>query len=106
MLKTFIKRSIGKLRPAKVRTKPKSPDFIGDAALQPPTLSEIYRQMQNAPGDEIIVNIAGWVNTDSAGKYITIEISPRFPKSQPHPSTPQPNRLLDQFFEEDDSDAV
>jgi hypothetical protein len=106
MIKSFIKRSIGKLRPT-VRTKPKSPDFTGKLALQESTLAALWQQMQSTSGDEILCNIAGWVNIDSQGKYLTIEISPPFPQSESN--RPQPNRpTLDQFFEQDDdsSDAA
>jgi hypothetical protein len=99
----FTKRSIGKLRPTP-RTKPKSPDGLGKFAFQRSTLMELVNQMQSTSGDEIICNIAGWMNTDSQGRYLTIELSPLFPKSQPN--RPQPNRpTLDQFLEQDDDNS-
>jgi hypothetical protein len=77
MDKPFVRRSIGKLRPA-ARTKPKSPDFTGKLALQRSTFEELARQMRETNADEILCNIAGWVNRDSDGKYVSVELSPRF----------------------------
>jgi hypothetical protein len=76
---TLYAASIGKLRPS-IRNKPKSPDFTGKLALQRSTFEELERQMRQANADEIPCNIAGWVNIDSEGKYLTVEISPLFIK--------------------------
>jgi len=71
------KRSIGKLRPAN-RTKERSPNLTGKLALQRTTVNELATQIREDGGTEIICNVAGWFNADSAGKYITVEISPLF----------------------------
>jgi hypothetical protein len=90
------KRSIGKLRPAN-RTKEKSPNLIGKLALQRTTLNEIAMQMREDGGTETTCNVAGWFNVDSAGKYITVEISPLFRRA------PRPTRIED-FFGESSND--
>ena len=86
------KRSIGKLRPAN-RTKEKSPNLTGKLALQRSTLSELVTQLREDGGTEITCNVAGWFNVDSAGKYITVEISPLFGRA-PRPTS------IDDFFVE------
>jgi hypothetical protein len=78
MTKPFNKRSIGKLRRAEVRTKPKSPVAIGKLALLRSTLDEFVKQMSQNRSDEILCNIAAWNNVDSDGPYLSIEISPLF----------------------------
>jgi hypothetical protein len=89
------KRSIGKLRPAN-RTKERSPNLTGKLALQRSTLNELAVQMREDGGTEITCNVAGWFNADSAGKYITVEISPPFRRS------PRPTSIEDFFTERAD----
>jgi hypothetical protein len=70
-------KSLGKLRPA-VKTKPRSPDATGKLTLQRHTFIEIGRLLDEAGGEEITCNIAGWRNRDQQGEYLTIELSPLF----------------------------
>ena len=79
------KRSIGKLRPA-ARTKPKSPNLTGKLSLQLTTMTEFAQEFRESGADQMDCNIAGWLNVDGSGKYITVEISPVF-KPTPPPST-------------------
>jgi hypothetical protein len=86
------KRSIGKLRPAN-RAKEKSPNLTGKLALQRSTLNELVTQLREDGGTEITCNVAGWFNVDSAGKYITVEISPLFRRAPRAAS-------LEEFFDQ------
>jgi hypothetical protein len=89
------KRSLGVLRPHQ-KTKPRSPDATGKFNFQRHTLVTIFKQLEEAGCDEVVCNIAGWRNTDHQGRYITVEISPRFvPREQ---RTPKPG-LFDDIFE-------
>jgi hypothetical protein len=71
------KKSLGALRPHQ-KTKPRSPDATGKLRFQRHTLTEISRQLDEAGGDEISCNIAGWKNNDQEGQYLTVEVSPEF----------------------------
>ena len=74
---TKPKRSLGALRKAS-KTKPKSPDLIGQMRLQRHTAAAIVKQLSENSGDEVVCNIAGWRNQDHNGSYLTVELSPRF----------------------------
>jgi hypothetical protein len=39
---------------------------------------EIGRLLDEAGGEEVIRNIAGWKNHDQQGEYLTVELSPQF----------------------------
>jgi hypothetical protein len=92
------KRSLGVLRTTQ-KTKPRSPDATGKFNFQRHTLREICKQLDEAGGDEVVCNIAGWRNTDHQGAYITVEVSPKFvPREQ---QTPKPG-LFDEIFSRDD----
>ncbi|MGZ4862247.1 MAG: hypothetical protein ACXV2E_05640 [Halobacteriota archaeon] len=71
------RRSLGALRKTP-KTKPKSPDVQGPITLQRHTIETIVKQLQDVDADELTANIAGWFNEDSSGKYLTVELSPRF----------------------------
>ena len=71
------KKSLGMLRKAN-KTKPRSPNVTGKLTLQRHTLVAIVRDLEQTGGDEVICNIAGWVNRDQLGQYLTVELSPRF----------------------------
>jgi hypothetical protein len=47
----FNKLSIGKLRPAKEQTKPRSPNMLGTITLQRATLEALLKQMDHADDD-------------------------------------------------------
>ena len=76
------KRSIGKLRPT-TRTKPKSPNLTGKLCLQRTTMNELAQEFRASGAEQIDCNIAGWLNVDGSGKYITVEISPVFKPTPP-----------------------
>jgi hypothetical protein len=71
------KRSLGSLRKAN-KTKPKSPDLIGQMRLQRHTAVAIVKQFSDESDDQVVCNIAGWRNQDQNGPYLTVELSPRF----------------------------
>ncbi len=71
------KKSLGMLRKAQ-KTKPRSPNVTGKLTLQRHTLRAIVKDLEQNGGDEVICNIAGWVNHDQLGDYLTVELSPRF----------------------------
>jgi hypothetical protein len=71
------KRSLGALRKAN-KTKPKSPDLMGQMKLQRHTAAAIVEQFSHHDAEEVVCNIAGWRNQDHNGSYLTVELSPRF----------------------------
>ena len=73
------------------------PDAIGKLHFQRPTLAEIYNQLEDAGGDEIICNIAAWRN----GEFITVEVSPEFAPYQRQTSR---HGLFGEIFEDDDDE--
>jgi hypothetical protein len=89
------KRSLGVMRPHQ-KTKPRSPDATGKFNCQRHTLVTICKQMEEIGRDEVVCNIAGWRNADHQGRYITIEISPKFALRQQR--TPEAS-LFDDIFE-------
>jgi hypothetical protein len=91
------KRSIGALRKA-TKTKPRSPDLTGPIKLQRHTFEAFAKQFENTEDDEIVANIAGWPNQDHLGKYLTVELSPKFVAKE---NTAKKNNL-DFFFDNDE----
>jgi hypothetical protein len=71
------KRSLGALRKAN-KTKPKSPDLMGQMKLQRHTAAAIVEQFSRDDIDEVVCNVAGWRNQDYTGLYLDVELSPRF----------------------------
>jgi hypothetical protein len=92
------KKSLGALRPHQ-KTKPRSPDVTGKVHFQRHTLAEISRQLDEAGGDEISCNIAGWKNTDQGGQYLTVEVSPAFTPYRSHTHKPG---MFDDIFDDDE----
>jgi hypothetical protein len=84
------KRSLGKLRVAP-KTKPRSPDMTGTLCLQRHTAALILKTFEDTDDDEVVCNIAAWVNQDSEGQYLTVELSPKY--VTPDPQIQQTNRL-------------
>jgi hypothetical protein len=74
-------KSLGKLRPA-TKTKDQSPDMTGRIFILPETLATLVRDLQEGGSDGVEANIAAWVNIDSQGRYLGIEISPLFVKKK------------------------
>jgi hypothetical protein len=79
------KRSLGALRKAP-KTKPRSPDLVGTLALQRHTMKEIGKQFEETGSDEIACCLAGWINQDSSGQYLTVELSPRYVRREHRPT--------------------
>jgi hypothetical protein len=84
------KRSLGKLRIA-LKTKPRSPDMTGTLCLQRHTAALILKIFEDTDDDEVVCNIAAWVNKDNDGQYLTVELSPRYVAFDPQ--IQQTNRL-------------
>jgi hypothetical protein len=80
---TKQKKSLGALRQAK-KTKAKSPDLVGQLNLQRHTAVALFKEFSEEHIDEVVCNIAGWRNHDHSGvAYLTVELSPRFPRRVP-----------------------
>jgi hypothetical protein len=92
------KRSLGKLRVAP-KTKERSPDMTGTLCLQRHTAAAIVKAFDEAD-DQVICNIAAWVNQDHDGQYLTVELSPRY--VAPDPQIQHSNRLAFVFDNEED----
>ena len=90
----FNKLSIGKLRPAKEQTKPRSPNMLGAITLQRATLEAVLKQMDDADDDEVTCNLAGWFNEDREGRYIGVQLSERYEKRRPEVQ----NMTVEEFF--------
>jgi hypothetical protein len=93
------RKSLGALWKAK-KTKPRSPDVTGKLSLQRHTLAAIVQEIAKTGSEEVICNIAGWVNRNQHGEYLTVEISPRF---VPHKQQ-SPKRGIFAFIGDDDRD--
>jgi len=92
------KKSLGMLRQAQ-KTKPRSPNVTGKLALQRHTLRAIVKDLEQNRGDEVVCNIAGWLNRDQLGQYLTVELSPRFvPYEQQTPK----RGIFDSFINDQD----
>jgi hypothetical protein len=74
---TQNKKSIGSLRPVYQDTE-KHPRMIGKIKLQRHTLQIIVKQLMDSQLDEIDSCLAAWINRDSNGQYLTVELSPKF----------------------------
>ncbi len=92
------RRSLGALRKA-AKTKPKSPDTQGAMKVQRHTIEAIMRQLDEADADEVTANIAGWCNEDHSGRYITVELSPRY-VSRHQVQREEPINTFDSFFQD------
>jgi hypothetical protein len=85
-MSTFIKKSLGKLRP-NVRTKPRSPAFVGKIALQRATVENYLDAMERSGTSEVYVPAAVWPNQDVEGIYLSIQLSPLFEPANTSPMT-------------------
>jgi hypothetical protein len=78
--KPNLKRSLGALRKAK-KTKAKAPDLLGKLNIEQLTLRTIANQLERSGSSKVVCNLAGWINVDHAGQYITVELQPCYTKS-------------------------
>src|SRR2546421_2748170 len=92
------RRSLGALRKAP-KTKPRSPDAQGAMKVQRHTIETIMRQLEDSDADEITANIAGWYQEDHSGRYVTVELSPRFVSRQ-SVKREEPINTFDSFFQD------
>ena len=91
-------RSLGNLRTVDQPTT-RHPRLLGQMKLQRHTLSHLVKQMTEAQTAEITCSLAGWVNRDGTGYFITIELSPKFVSKQR--STPVHSDPISQLFGEE-----
>ena len=86
------KKSLGSLRKNQ-KTKPRSPDLLGQLHLQRHTIEVIAKQFKETGSDEVICDLAAWGNHDKRGdQYMTVELSPRFAARK---SNPQRSDIFD-----------
>ena len=90
------KHSLGTLRKAKKKTKPKSPDVIGELRLQRHTFEAIAKKFQASRQDDIVCGIAGWGYCEDGERYLTIQLSPPYQSNK----TAQ-HDILDALFEDE-----
>jgi hypothetical protein len=74
---TPAKRSLGSLRKTE-KTKPRSPDFTGTLKLQRLTMDVFAKQFQETDAEQIECCLAGWINSDTNGQFLSVELSPRY----------------------------
>lgn len=98
MQNTNIRRSLGALRKAP-KTKEKSPDLQGTIKVQRHTIDAIIKQFEDTDEDEIISCLAGWFNDDSKGRFVSVELSPRYVSRQKIPRR-DPVDMFDAFFQD------
>jgi hypothetical protein len=68
------KRSLGALRSVPPRSA-NAPCMLGKMTIQAATLKILMNQLLETDADEVVCNLAGWINTDARGEFITAEIS-------------------------------
>jgi hypothetical protein len=93
------KRSLGKLRVTH-QNKERSPNMTGTLRLQRHTAALILKAFENTDDDEVVCNIAAWVNHDHEGPYLTVELSPRY--VAPAPQGQHASRLAFIFDNQED----
>ncbi len=89
------KLSVGTLRNTQ-KTKPRSPDLIGNLHLQRHTFEAIAKEFQVPDREEIVCNLAAWSYSDESGPFLTVEISAPYKRTK----TPQSD-ILDAIFNND-----
>jgi hypothetical protein len=94
------KHSLGDLRRSTNKTKPRSPDFLGNLHLQRHTFEAIANKFQQSGVYEIICPIAAWGYSDEGGLYLTIQLSPPYQATK----KPKPDILRAMFGNDDDEE--
>ena len=92
------KHSLGTLRKATKKTKPKSPALIGELRLQRHTFDAIAKSFQASDQDGVVCGIAGWGYCEDGEPYLTIQLSPPYQATK----TPQRDSLRAIFGGEDE----
>jgi hypothetical protein len=92
------KRSIGFLRKAPIKTKDRSPDYIGTLKLQRHTMEVFSQQFQDTNTNEIECCLASWRNIDANGQaYASVELSPKY-IARSHRQEPNDTNDLAEFI--------
>jgi hypothetical protein len=74
------RKSLGKLFKNKCTT-PKAPHLVGECKLQGHFIKELVKHLEQSDSDEVICNIAAWLNDDRPdNEYATVELSSKFRK--------------------------
>ena len=95
--------SLGALRPNQYQsTNPKSPRYVGKIRIQRDLLDTLVEQRRETGSDEVVCELAGWVNTDDNGPFLTVQLSSRYTKKT---TPPRPN-TLESFFDAGEEGAV
>jgi lambda repressor-like predicted transcriptional regulator len=76
------KLSVGTLRNTQKKTRPRSPDLIGNLHLQRHTFEAIAKEFKMNAREEVICNIAAWGYSDEGGRYLNVEISPPYKRTK------------------------
>jgi hypothetical protein len=93
------KHSIGTLRKAKIKTKPRSPDLIGELHLQRHTFEAIAENFKNTDQEEIVCPIAAWGYSEEGELSLTVQLSP------PYQATKMPKpEILAAFFGDEEKE--
>jgi len=91
------KKSLGSLRKNQ-KTKPRSPDLLGQLHLQRHTIDAIAKQFKETDSDEVICNLAAWGNRDKRGdQFLSVVLSPRLAARK---SEPLSSNILDFIFDD------
>jgi hypothetical protein len=59
-----------------------APRFIGKIKLHNDLLSYLQSQLSETEAEEVVCNLAGWINNGPNGRFIAVELSPRFTSKQ------------------------
>jgi hypothetical protein len=54
--------------------------MLGKMTIHAKTLEILMDQLLASCNEEVVCNLAGWINTDARGKFLSVEISPDFAK--------------------------
>src|SRR5438552_16677134 len=63
--------------------------------IETETLKVLVQQLNESGGNKVTSNLAAWLNRDAKGKFLTVEICPRYARTQRPPSL---GNKLEQFF--------
>jgi hypothetical protein len=90
------KKSLGNLTPVDQPTE-RHPRFIGKIKLHNDLLSYLQNQLSETEADEVVCNLAGWINNGPNGRFISVELSPRFVSKQQR--IPSASDVISEMFE-------
>ena len=75
--------SLGALRPSQREiTNPKAPRFLGKMTVRRDLVVKFVEQLRETGDDEVVCELAGWVNKDHNGRFLTVQLSSRYAKKE------------------------